>query len=498
MKRTEVKLVLTGDSANLIKALQKGGVKIQGFARRTKSIGQRIKRNLSGFRGLAAAFGLYRAGKAVIDLETRLGRLAAQANLPLKKAFALKQELFDIAKITHQKPGDLLAGIEAIVERTGDYAAAHKALKDMGIIATTSGAPMEAIGATTSNLFEKMGIKPAGLLELFDILLAQGKKGAFTLQNMSTLFERLLSAANRIGVQGVDGIRRFGAFLQFARRGTGTSEEAATAVERSISNIIAKAGQLEEAFPGIVFDVDEKTGIEKFRAIDLILKDIIIKTAALGTKKQGIVLQKIFGERGIRAITPLVMSFKKFGDFREFDKFLKYGGDTKAILGDFAKISSLTASTLTDAETELTKMADKNLSGPIKLLNEALKEVNKTLGDISKNSFWDKWGGATSFATTIAAILAGVPALPALGLGAATYYGVPKFQQEFKKGNIRVPFTSGMPLNFGISPTGKAEIANLLKNMGFQININIDDERVRTETNNMNAQVKTKRNRGEF
>jgi len=393
LRKNEVRLILRGNDKSLTRTLRRAGSRIAVFGkrsiRRLRKVGNVLKRSFGGVGLLAGVYVLYRVGKAVLDLDTRLARLVTQANKPLKAMDSLRDSLFAIGKATHQQPGDLLSSVEAIVERTGNFDFAVESLRQMGIVATASGAELENVGATASNLMEKMGIKPTGIITVFDILAAQGKKGAFTLQNMAGMFERLLSSASRVGIKGVDGIRKFGAFLQIARRGVGNTEQATTAVERVISNLIAKSGELEAASPGLLFRIDE-SGKEQFRDFDKILKDIIEKTSTLGKKQQGITLQKIFGERGIRAITPLVQSFEKFGDFREFDKFIEYGGDGIKIMEDFNKISSTTGKKAEDLGIKLQEII-KNIftTERIKTIGQMIDKLNKLLDVVNKGG-WHK------------------------------------------------------------------------------------------------------------
>lgn len=390
-RKNEVKLVLSADSRRLNMELNRSRTNIKRFHTSLGSLqrsGRTISRTFLGLKGLAGAYGLYRAGKAILDYNTTLRKLVVQAGKTkegTKKIFELKKELDELANITHQRPEKLASALDAIVERTGNLDMGVQALKAMGIVATASTADMEGLGATASNLIEKMGIKPTGILEVFDILASQGKQGSFTLQNMANLFERLLSAAGRVDIKGIEGIRRFGAFLQIAKRGTGTAEQAATAIERTISNIIAKSGELEKIIPGIIFKKDDK-GIQQFRDFDLILKDIIRVASKLGKKKGGIFLQKFFGDEGVRAIEPLAKSFREHKGFSEFDKFVKFGGDTKTLMEDFNFMAADTAKKVEDVTTKVFESLNKILTPErIESIGKALDKLNETVDRINKS-----------------------------------------------------------------------------------------------------------------
>lgn len=342
------------------------------FDRVGKSIDRGSTALLSGSRGLIGGAAIGMAGKKVVDFDAKLARLAIQAGLGKKEMFGLKDELYAIGKVTKQSPTALLEGIDAIVQRTGNIKYAVGSLEEMAIVASATGASMADIGATASNLQEKMGIAEDEVLAIFDILSAQGKAGSFTLQNMATLFERLLSAASRFEVKGVEGMRSFGAFLQIARRGTGSSEQAATAVERTIADLIAKQKQIRRLTGFSIIDPEKSkaAGRSVMKDFDLVLKEIITRT-----KGDVVKLQRIFGEESIRAITPLAASFLKFGDFREFDEFAAKGGDGAMIMQDFAFWADTAAAKFGEFNTELRKFAE-NLEGPINLLTRLLDLLN--------------------------------------------------------------------------------------------------------------------------
>ena len=208
--------------------------------------------------------------------------------------------------------------------------------------------------------------------------------GSFTLQNMAALFPRLLSAAASFGVKGEEGLAKFGAFLQIARKGAGNSEQAATAVERVFSDLIAKYKEIKGLTGFMIFDPEKskKEGRAVTKDLDVILKEIIKRTKGDVTK-----LQKIFGEESIRAINGLALSFRTFGDFREFDRFAEAGGDGAAVMKDFAFWSGQTEAKLRTVRTQISKFSNENLAGPIEGLTRALDYLEKHPA-VTKGGLW--------------------------------------------------------------------------------------------------------------
>lgn len=376
-----VKMTVSADGRDFERTLDRGEKKIRGFGKTIRGTMRRAGAEMGRFGskigGLTTVLGglsVVALGKGIIDFDSRLARMAIQAGLTKQQMYQLKKELYAIGDATRQKPGALLAGMEQIVERTGNFDFAVKALKDMGTVSSATGADMSAVGATASDLNEKMDIAADRVLNMMDVLAAQGKKGSFTLQEMALLFPRLLAAAASFEVRGESGMRKFGAFLQIARRGTGTSEQAATAVERTISDIVAKAKEIRKLTGFTIFDPEKsKTqGRAVGKELDVVLKEIVRRTNGDVSK-----LQKIFNEQSIRAMLPLAHSFQKFGDFRELDAFVTMGGDGAAIMHDFSFWSDQAAANMTRMNTQAKKFVDETLATPIDALNSALDYLNE-------------------------------------------------------------------------------------------------------------------------
>ncbi len=70
----------------------------------------------------------------------------------------------------------------------------------------------------------------------FDALVAGGKAGQFELKDMARYLPSLAPAAKALGLEGQRGLESLVAMLQVIRKGSGTSEEAAS----SMQNILQK------------------------------------------------------------------------------------------------------------------------------------------------------------------------------------------------------------------------------------------------------------------
>lgn len=465
MADNAVQIVITADGRRLDEAIARSGRNIRTFGDRTidtfKKVGRTIQhvgdRIMTPFTSIASGAGLAMAGKSVIDFDARLTRLAIQAGKSTKDMIALKKSLFDIGLMTYQTPEDLLAAMEQIVEKTGNFDLAVGSLRDMGYTAGASGAALQDIGALTSNLNEKFGITKTEMKGAFDILIEQGKTGAFTLAKMAGLGERLFTAAASWGMKGKQSLRDFGAFIQIVRTGSGNEEQATTAVERTFADLIQNHKKVKSLVGFSIFDQVEsrKQGRAVTKDFALVMKELIKRT-----KGDQVKLRQIFGEESIRAVNAMALSYQRFGDFRVFDDLVKRGGDGTQTMKDFAFWTATTTAKLNKFKTGLSKFANENLAGPIEALTKALDYLNnhpvitkgglytilglggilaagKTFGFISETikMLTGKSGGKGT----------GVPGMPS-GLGK---YGMPVYVTNWEARNQR-----GIPMGPSSLPGG--------------------------------------------
>lgn len=134
-------------------------------------------------------------------------------------------------------------------------------------------------------------------------LTMQGKAGAFEIKDAAAQFAKMSAAASRFGLsKGSEGVKVLGGLTQIARSATGSPEQAATAVEAMFRQLVGESGKLK----GMGVDVFEKGSTSKTRDVRDVITDAIAKTGGSLPK-----LQKIFGEEGIRGVSPLISAFNE-------------------------------------------------------------------------------------------------------------------------------------------------------------------------------------------
>ncbi|OIN97096.1 MAG: phage tail tape measure protein [Deltaproteobacteria bacterium CG1_02_45_11] len=377
-----LELIVRGRADQLDSVIRSSGKNIETFGRKSIAAFRRVGRTintvsdryLTRFNGLIGGAALLYAGKGVIDLDSRLARLAITAGKGAGMLVGLKKELFAISTQTYTPVGDLVDYINVIVAKTGDLDFAMKTLKEAGTVSASTGTTMENLGAVAANLSEKLKIKPGDYLKAMDILNLGAKAGAIEFKDFAAQMEVIASATGRFNLEGLKGVRTLSAWVQVSKKSNASADETATAIKGSISEMLTaeKIKQMQKlGFNPIDVVASKKAGVTVMKDIEDVIKGIV-----KATKGDEIKLGEIFGLRSITAFTDIAREFRATGRFDTFDKFAQQGGDGVETMKDFHFWSKQTAAQITNMKTELSKFTNENLAGPIELLNKALTFLN--------------------------------------------------------------------------------------------------------------------------
>lgn len=230
--------------------------------------------------------------------------------------------------------GEAIAGgVQAFVTKTGDIDTAIKNHKVFAQVAQATGAAVENVAAAAADMSEKMGIKSVDDMKAsLAALTLQGKKGAFELKDAAEQLPEILSAAAAFGIKGTGGLQNLGGFLQIARQASGSGAETATSTVQAFTQLKAKSADIQsgEAFGGRAVQVFEGGDATKpLRDFNEILGDVM--QASRGNLVQ---LQKVFDVRGIKAVNPLIKTFREASEAAG-------GGDKGAKAGRAAVMAQL-------------------------------------------------------------------------------------------------------------------------------------------------------------
>ena len=322
--------------------------------------GRRIRGALGG---VGAAFGLaggaFAAGaivRQVGSIETRMERLGIQAQRPREEMEALRALIYDTANAPdiNVDPSQITGAVEAIVEKTGDLDFARRNIRLIAEAIQGSGGTGDAIGRMTAE-FRKLGIvDDEQVRRMLNLLVVQGKSGAFTLENMSAQGERLFSAFAGLGYHGPGAVAQLGAIVQMARQATGSSEQATTATE-ALLRTLSQAAKLEKIETELGVRVRRDDG--KFRDLDVILADLL---SAVGNDV--VQLSEIFDAEAARVLNGLVRP-GGMEDYREFLGIRPQGGE---IAADAARVARTMEAQAQSMRTSAEDRFAEHLTGPLR------------------------------------------------------------------------------------------------------------------------------------
>jgi hypothetical protein len=369
-------IALRANNSNLVSGLNSAQNTIGRFTRTAESRFIKLKSVMNGvadkvFNKFTALGGSFLGGQAINDIakfESSLARLGIQAGKTPAEMAKVRAEIFKMGKMRGISKEDALAGITAMVDRTGDLEGAVKTFDTLTLASQASGASMESLGILSTNLGSKMGLGPDKMNDALATLLEQGKAGEFQLKSLADQGERLFSAGSSFDMTGMKGVKDLGAVMQIIQAGTGgTGETATTAFEALTRDLVAKKSLLKKKLGIDIIDpvASKKAGREVFRDLPTIMQEIVKKS-----KGQKSVLQEAgFGDESMRALNGLSANYKLLGA-EAFDaqnnlkKFLEVQGDVNNLNKDASDYAQTFESKMARLKATWDEMANNTLAKP--------------------------------------------------------------------------------------------------------------------------------------
>lgn len=372
------------------------------------------------YTGFITGAGGIMAVKGAAAMETRLEQLGIVADRSKTEMQQLNEQIYRVAQERNINidPSQLLSAVEQITAKTGELSVAEDNLKNIAMVISATGAGGEDVGSLFSNIFEKFNVKDSKeMLEIIDALANQGKMGAFELRDLATQGERIISAYAAMGRTGKEAALEMGTMMQLARKGTGSTEQSATAFESMVSELTSP--RLIKGLKSMGIAIKDVNG--NFRALPDIVQDIIVKVDG-DTSKIG----AIFGDFAKRAVNPIAIAYnqaKKEGKsaaeaFKAMNELMSVNSDGASIMSDSARMAATLESSITSLKSAWSGFANRNLAEPIQKLANALNRIQPEQ--------LDKWlQTAGKIAVTVGALAIANKARHGI-LGAMDFFGAGK------------------------------------------------------------------------
>lgn len=250
------------------------------------------------------------AGKDALQLQETANRIsinARQAGQGYLDAGMLRREFEATAQATPGvKASDVADAVQRFITLTGDVGTARRGQRTFATVASATGANIGDVAEAAASISQQFDVK--GLEEMREVLAAltyQGKAGAFELRDAAAMFQRLAASGGAFGIEkSVTGVKTLGGLTQIARTGTGSAEQATTAVENVFTNLKTKAEVLKQEGVSVYKD-------GRVRDVRQIIVEAISKVGGTDIEKKQGGLASIFGEQGIRALNPLISRYNE-------------------------------------------------------------------------------------------------------------------------------------------------------------------------------------------
>ena len=341
---------------------------LEATGRGLDKLGNRYTALLSGAAGIGTV-------KKVGDLSQRLTYLGINAEVNRARIDKLYKSIMDVAQMKDVRvdPGEILSGVEMIVQKTGDLALAEGNIRNIGLAIRATKADGKDVGDLIANFSEKFGLnKPQEITEALDLLIKQGHAGAFELKDMVTQGNRVTAAYGAMGRTGMRAVRELGAVMQVYRKSTGVPEEVATAFKNTFQDLLEPSKRKYlEALKINIWDPEKlKEGKKQVRNVVDIIGEIMKKTKGDPEK-----LSRIFGMQTLDGLKQFMSEYQKTGE-NAADKFMNIEADGTSLIRDATEAAQELDAAIQNINNSWQRFTNSNLAMPVKKTADFINSID--------------------------------------------------------------------------------------------------------------------------
>ncbi|MDC7683266.1 phage tail tape measure protein [Asticcacaulis sp. BYS171W] len=361
--------------------------------------------------GATVGAGLFFAGKMATDYQDGMTDIQQKADLSAAATAKLERNIMASAKAAKQLPENMRQGVDILAGFGMTPEQAAQMMTPIGRAATAYRAEISDLSAASYANFSNLKVPVDQAAGAINAMAQAGKMGAFEIKDMASYFPSLTAQAQAFGQTGTAAVADLAAALQIARKGAGSSEQAA----RNVENLLAKINMEDTIKNFAAFGIDLPKAMKKAYAEG---KTPLEAIAELTQKATGGDLSKVsflFGDMQAQgAIRPLIQNLEEYRQIRaEAAKAGQAGLGKGVVDADFAlraQNASVQARALQGNLIAIAMTAGQHLLPTFAALSE------KALSLTERFSVWAAKNPATL--DLIVKLVAGFAALN-LGLGAA-------------------------------------------------------------------------------
>ena len=176
---------------------------------------------------------------AAQKFETQLLDIAQKAELGDDAMKALGKQIRETSGRFNTSASEFAKGVDFLLGMGLDKDRAMEIMPDITKAAVAYTAEIQDLAKAGFSALDNLKVPANQFAKALDAMATSGKMGAFELKDMAAEFPSLTAAAQALQITGVGGVAKLAAALQIARKGAGTSAEAATNTANLMQKIIS-------------------------------------------------------------------------------------------------------------------------------------------------------------------------------------------------------------------------------------------------------------------
>lgn len=335
---------------------------------RAAAVGRNQIVTLGGPAALAASY------KQYADIDRQITNIGITADASAGDLAGVRKQIEGIAYETAQSSGKVTGGLEVLVAQGRTLKESLDFLPAVARTAAATNSSVEDIAKTADSVGSNFKIAGTRMQGAFDILTAGGKAGTFELKEMARYLPSLSPAASAVGFTGTKGLADLVAMLQVLRKGSGSSEEAAS----SMSNILMKMDSDETRKNFKKFGIDLKDALDKTRKAGGNVVETFMKLINVATKgdagKIGEIVKDTEFKRGVLALKQFEGMWERLSATMQKDAPGTVMRDLPRVTADARAQIDRMFSAIENRAVQLGGVLAKNIVLP---LDEAVKRIER-------------------------------------------------------------------------------------------------------------------------
>lgn len=189
--------------------------------------------------GAAVVLPAAAAVKKSADFNYQLQAIGNTADMTRAQVARLGLDILRISDETGKSAQTVQGAMGYLVAAGMNVDVARDSLRAIGRTATATASEIEDVAKASFTLNDALKIKPTEMQRALDVLVQSGKEGNFEFKDMAAELPVLGSAFQALKMTGVEAAATLGAALQIARKGAGSSQQAATNAENFLAKVMS-------------------------------------------------------------------------------------------------------------------------------------------------------------------------------------------------------------------------------------------------------------------